>query len=211
MTVKELTDKGLWDKFVDDSPYGLVFHKWDALKIMEKYSGYRLHTFGIYKGNELICIIPLFHKKQMGMKSVFSPPPRMGVPYLGFVMSGLYEGVKQRRRESYLGTAIDDIHGEIKKLAPNYVSILTVPGFNDIRPFKWNGYDVDVKYTYTINLEQDLETIWKGFDDNCKKSIKQSADYDFTMKEDTDAGKFHELMVERYRKATTKAGRSAPS
>lgn len=199
MTVRIITDKDLWDRFVDASPYGLLFHKWNYLKIIEKHTGYTLIPYGIYTGNELICIFPVFVKKLTGMTFVFSPPPMTGTPYMGFVMSPLYDSVKQRRKESYLNNAIDEISAEIKKLSPDYTSILSVPGFSDIRPFKWNEYGVDIKYSYTIDLTKLLDTIWSGFDDNCKKSIRQSEGYNLVLQETGDAQKFFDLMEMRYK------------
>jgi hypothetical protein len=38
MAVQIIKDKELWNTFVDESPYGLLFHKWDFLNIMEKYA-----------------------------------------------------------------------------------------------------------------------------------------------------------------------------
>jgi hypothetical protein len=198
MSARIITDKDQWDKFVDNSPYGLLFHKWDFLKIVEKHSGFTLLPYGAYKGSELICIFPVFMKKRMGMTLVFSPPPRTGVPYLGFVMSPMYDRVRQRRRESYLNGAIEDIREEINKLSPNYISIITVPGFDDIRPFQWSGYTSGMNYTYTFDLKQRLEEIWKGFDDNCRKNIKQCEGQRLEIKESRDTHEFFRIMCDRY-------------
>jgi hypothetical protein len=199
MTVKAITDKALWDKFVDDSPYGMLFHKWDFLKTIEKHTGDTLLPYGVYKGDELICIFPLFLRKYMGMKMIFSPPPRTGVPNLGFVMSGTYDSLKQRRKESYINTAMDEIDQEIKKPSPNYISIATVTKFNDIRPFKWHEYTVNVLFSYVIDLTRPLEEIWQGFDMNCKKNIKLCEKFPLVSKESTDIKKFYGIMSDRYR------------
>lgn len=58
MTVTMINDKDLWDRFVDESPYGLLFHKWDFLHIIEKHTGYQLLPYGVYKGNSTFS-----HKK----------------------------------------------------------------------------------------------------------------------------------------------------
>lgn len=199
MTVKVMTDKAVWDKFVDDSPYGMLFHKWDFLKTIEKHTGDALLPYAVYKGEELICIFPLFIRKYMGMKMIFSPPPRTGVPNLGFVMKGTYDGMRQRKKETYINTVMDEIDEEIKKLAPNYISIVTVSKFNDIRPFKWHAYDVNVVFSYVIDLTRSLDEIWNGFDINCRKNIKLSETYPLKRKESTDVNKFYDMMSDRYR------------
>lgn len=87
MVIKLIEDKNRWDQFIDNSTYGTLFHKWDFLKIIEKYSGYQLHPYGIYRRDELICVFPIYTKEYMGAKIVASPPSNMAVPYLGFIMS----------------------------------------------------------------------------------------------------------------------------
>jgi hypothetical protein len=113
-------------------------------------------------------------------------------------MSGTYDSVKQRRKESYINTAMDELDEEIKKMAPNYVSIATVSKFNDIRPFKWHEYDVNVMFSYVIDLTKSLDDIWNGFDINCRKNIKLTEKYPFERKESTDVNKFYSMMSDRY-------------
>lgn len=198
MSIKAISDKATWDKFVDESPYGLIFHKWDFLKIVEKHSDCSLIPYGVYKGDKLICLFPLFVKTYMGKKFVFSPPPRTGIPCLGFLMSEIYDTVKQSRKESYLDNAIEEVSDELKKLSPSYVSIATVHRFTDIRPFKWKGYDIGITYTYMIDLDRPIDQIWKSFDDTCKKKLKNCDKYSLTMKEVSDAKQFYDIMARRY-------------
>jgi hypothetical protein len=95
------------------------------------------------------------------MKLIFSPPPQVMVPYLGFVMGPGYAGPKQKRKEAYL-EAVSEITAEIRKIAPNYVKMLTEP-FDDIRPFRWQNYDVDI-YEYVIDLTRPTEEIRPAFE-----------------------------------------------
>ena len=50
MAISIIDDSELWDRTVDQSPYGLLFHKWDFLKIAEKHTGWKLLPYGVYKG-----------------------------------------------------------------------------------------------------------------------------------------------------------------
>lgn len=197
MSTEIIQDKDLWDKFVDESPYGTIFHKWEFLKILEKYSGYRLLTYGVYNGNQLICVFPLYFRAYRGLKLVFSPPPSINMPYLGFLMGPMYDSVKQKRKESYLEEMVREISAEIEKLSTNYVSAITVPGFQDIRPFKWHDYATDVRFDYIIDLERPLDDIWAGFDATCKKNIKSSGRLPMEIKESSDTETFYRIMGER--------------
>lgn len=196
MTLVTIDDKNAWDKFIDSSPYGTLFHKWDFLKIIEKYTGYRLHTYATLRGEEITCAMPVFSKKTMGINMVFSPPPQT-VPYLGFVMTPLYDPLKQRKKESYLNIAMDEIEAELTKLSPNYTSIITVPGFVDVRPFEWKNYDVNTDYTYVLNIEKPIEQIYNSFDRNCRESIKAVKDEPLEMKIQNDPYTLYKMMDER--------------
>jgi hypothetical protein len=163
LALELINDKDLWDGFIEKSPYGLLFHKWDFLRAIEKHTKFKLLPYGIYMGEELICAYPIFYRKYGGLKMVFSPPPGSSIPYLGLVMSPVYDTLKQRRKELYINTVVDEMEREIKGLSPNFVSIDAAPKFVDLRPFKWNGYDVETHFNYVIGLEKPLEgELWQG-------------------------------------------------
>lgn len=198
MAIRLIDNPELWNRFMDESPYGLLFHKWEFLKILEKHTGFILMPYGIYRGNELICLFPLFFKKYMGLKLVFSPPPQTGLPYLGFVMSAGYDSLKQKRKESYLHDVAREIDAELNKISPNYVSITTVPKFSDVRPFRWQGYHVDITYTYAIDLGRPIDEIWHNFDKDCKKQIRVASMPGPTLKRACDVDGFYEIMRARF-------------
>ena len=60
MVVELLEDKKRWDQFVEASPQGLLFHKWDFLKTVERHSKYRFLPYCVYSGEHLRCIFPFF-------------------------------------------------------------------------------------------------------------------------------------------------------
>ena len=198
MTVRLIEDGAAWDRFLDETPYGTIFHRWQMLKIVEKYSGYRLLPYGIYRGAELISVFPLYLRKYRGMKLVFSPPPQTLIPYLSFVMGPTYGKLKQKRKEAYLAEVATEITAEIKKIAPNYVTMLTEPCFDDIRPFLWQKYGVNVSYEYAIDLEKPLEEIWAGFDSTCKKNIKHCEGRGLVMKQSDDIETYYKVMRESF-------------
>jgi hypothetical protein len=147
MTVRLIENGAVWDRFLDETPCGPIFHQWKLLKIVEKYSDYRLLPCGTYRGDELVCRFPLYFRTYRGLKLVFSSPPQRLLPHLGFVMGPTYGGLKQKRRETYLSEAVAEITAEISKRSPNYVTLQTEPCFDDIRPFLWQNYQVGVCMT----------------------------------------------------------------
>ena len=194
MVVKLIEDKALWDKHIEESPYGTLFHLWDFLKIIERHSGCKLYPYGIYRGDELVCLFPLFIKSFMGVKMVFSPPPGMAVPNLGFVMGAVYDKLKQRRKEMYINGVADEIEAEIKKMHANYVQISTVNRFVDVRPFRWNGYSVQMKYSYAIDLNMSLDEIWGNFDDSLKREISDGEKMQLSIRPTDDVDQFYHIL-----------------
>jgi hypothetical protein len=174
-----IQDQTSWDQFIDNSPHGLLFHKWNFLKTIELHSGYELLPYGINKGESLICVIPLFYKKIMGLKLLFSPPPQTGVPYLGFAMFGEYDRLKQNKKESFLNIVADEIDLEISRIDPHYTHISLVPNFLDIRAFAWNKYNVKAGYTYLLDLSESLDTVWSGFQSELRREIRQARKLNF--------------------------------
>jgi hypothetical protein len=198
MAIEIINDAKLWDEAVDHSPYGRLFHKWEFLKIIEKHTGYRLYTFGSYKGEKLIGVFPLFYGKTRGLKTVFSPPPRTGVPYLGFVISKEYDGLKQSKKENELGCFTDEMEKKFEELSPDYLLINLVPNFMDARFFSWNRYSVEPNYTYVIDLNRSLEEIWNGFHRYLRRDIKSAEGSGFRLSPGEDISFFYNMQSKRY-------------
>jgi hypothetical protein len=199
MVVKLIDDKSLWDKHIEESPYGTLFHRWDFLKVIEKHSGCKLYPYGIYRGDELTCLYPLYVRGFMGTKMVFSPPPGLAVPHLGFVMGRVYDKLKQRRKETYLNEMVDGIEAEIKQLGANFVYLSTVNRFVDVRPFKWSGYDVHMYYSYAIDLMRPLDEIRGNFDEGLKREVMEGEKLPFTMR-NAGVDEFYGVLSDRYRR-----------
>ncbi|WP_292490545.1 hypothetical protein [Methanoculleus sp. 10] len=163
MTAGLIDDADTWDTFVNESVSGRLFHKWDFMKITEKHTGFTFLPYGIFRGNELICIFPLFKKQIHGLTILLSPPPLQSViPYLGFIMGQSYDAAKQSKKESMLRSVAEDLESEIAALAPNYLALTQVPGFIDIRQFLREGYEARIHFSYVIDLEPPLAEIWNG-------------------------------------------------
>lgn len=198
MAIKQITDRNQWDRFVNESPCGLVYHKWDFLKLAEKYTRYQFLPYGIFKGEQLICVFPLFYKKILGVRLLFSPPPQSGIPYLGPVMEKDYGGMKQDKKESYVNFIIQEMDAEIQKIKPNYFTATLLPEFLDIRPFQWLNYQVKPSYTYTIDLKPDLDELWENLTPLCRQNIRKGEDLKCRMARCEDTSILTGMLTERY-------------
>jgi hypothetical protein len=198
MTVKLIDDRTMWDRFVEESPDGSVFHRWGMLRIIERHSGYRLLPCGVYRGDELIVLFPVFHRKNVAFSSVFAPPPLSCVPYLGPVMSVVSLKAKPSTRESYRQAAVRDMDAEIRKLSPNYVRIQLPPGQFDIRPFKWHRYVEETNFTYFLDIDRPEEEILGSFDRNARRFIRDAENLGLEVRRSRDAATFCRIMSLRY-------------
>lgn len=205
MTVRLIEDGAVWDRFLDETPYGSIFHRWRMLKIVEQFTPNKLLPYGVYRGAELICLFPVFFRAYRGMKLVFSPPPQTLIPYLGPVMGLTYHGLKQKRKEAYLGEVVDSVDAEIRKLSPNFVMVQTEPRFEDARPFIWDHYGIELSYDYYLDLQKPLEEIWAGFDSTCKKQIKHCQGLGLSMRESDDAATFYRIMSDNFKATGTRS------
>ena len=199
MPVELITDREVWDTFIDAGPSGLLFHRWDFLKITGQWTGYEVLPYGIYHGEELIAVCPLFHKRFCGISIVLSPPPLQAVvPYLGIVMGRDYATARQSRRESMLQMVADGISDISRDLAPDYFSMNFVPGFRDIRQFNRDGYRVRINYTYAVDLAPPLETLWGNLNGKLRTGIRKFEKGGYFMEEGDDLGPLYEAISRRF-------------
>jgi hypothetical protein len=198
ISVKLIEDRAPWDRFVEASPDGTVFHRWELLRIVERHSGYRLLLYGVYWGNELMTLFPVFHKKDPFFSSVFAPPPQTRVPYPGPAMSAVAQRAKPSTREGYLHTAVSEVSAEIRKLAPNYVYLQLPPGHYDIRPYKWQDYSEVTNFAYFIDISRPPEQILAGFDQNARRFIRDAGGLGLEVRRSFDSGTFCQIMRKRY-------------
>jgi hypothetical protein len=174
MVVELLEDKKRWDQFVEASPQGLLFHKWDFLKTVERHSQYRFLPYGVYSGDELRCIFPFFiWRERFGLTKMGSPPPLdTQILYLGPAFDPSVQTLKASAREKTLNQVTDELCREIDTIAPNFVGFVTVPNFIDVRFFIWKKYREHLRFTYAIDLERSLDEIWASFSRRCRQEIK---------------------------------------
>jgi hypothetical protein len=193
-----VTDKTTWDSFVKNNHTSTLMHNWDFLKIIEKYSNHKLLPYGIYKNDDLVCIIPLFLKQYFLIKLLFSPPPNMGLPYLGFVFNDDFFSLRADQKESFLKSMFIDINEEIKNINPSYLLITSTPYLTDFRFFKWNKYALDIKHTYTMDLSKSKKQILKEMKNKKRQKINKAKREKIEIYEVNDPGYLYDSLKEKY-------------
>ena len=163
-----------WNRLVERSPHGTIFHTWNWLKVVEEYTNCKLYPIIGYKGTTPVGVYPLFYSKKGFVRLVFSPPPKALLLYLGPVFTD-YNKLKQSRRESLFTEFQTEVNKFIaSELGANYIRVRTSPGLLDSRPLKWTGYEVQPLYTYVIDLTKGVEGLWKELNRKLRVSIERS-------------------------------------
>jgi Acetyltransferase (GNAT) domain len=206
MVVELLEDKGRWDQFVENSPQGLLFHKWDFLKTVERHSRYRFLPYSVYSGEQLRCIFPFFIGRDRGLTVMNSPPPNTQIWYLGPAFDPSVQALKAPAKERIFEQVNGELCSEIDKIAPNYVSISTVPNFLDVRFFIWKRYREQLRLTYAIDLEKSLDEIWASFSHSCRQNIRKLSAYSPVIQQNNDVS----ALLDIWRRRLSELGVQVP-
>jgi hypothetical protein len=156
------SDYETWDKFVDTSPQGTLFHKSYWLEA----SGRAFIIYGCFRDGQQVAGIPIVCKSKFGIKHVSHPQL---TPYLGIVF-------KPDHDSKYVSRISDQkqIAREIaKRLKKDFSSIKIsfIPYPVDLQPFIWEEFTASVSYTYLLSLD-DLELMWKNMDKKRRNDIR---------------------------------------
>ena len=202
MVVELLEDKGRWDKFVENSPQGSLFHKWDFLKTVERHSKYQFLPYCVYSGEELRCIFPFFiGRGRLGMTHMLSPPPlHLGTQiwYLGPAFDPSVQALKAIAKEKIFDQVTGEVCREIDTIAPNLVEFTTVPNFLDVSSFIWKDYREHLRMTYAIDLEQSLDEIWASFTRPCRRQVKQLSAHSPEIQQTNDVSALLDIWRKRF-------------
>ncbi|WP_306058653.1 GNAT family N-acetyltransferase [Natronococcus wangiae] len=193
-------ERDTWDEYVMQSPQGTAFHRYAALEAQATHSGSTFHPLVGYKGEEPVGLFPVFAMRKGPVPLAFSPPPELGVPYLGPALLNM-DKLKQRKREKrhkrFVDGCIEWVDGQID---PQYSLFKTGWRYDDVRPLTWNGFDLDPVYTYVVDVDTDEEELLGRFSQSARRNIRNCLDAEYTVGEGgVDAiGWIVRRMKERY-------------
>lgn len=194
------SDSDEWDRLVERSPHGTIFHTWKWLKIAEKHTNSKLYPIIGYKGTTPIGVFPLFYQRKTLLRMVFSPPPHAALLYLGPALVD-YDKLKQSKRETTFvefQTQVDEFITD--KLRANYSSISLPPTLCDPRPFQWEGYAIVPAYSYVTDLSKGPDYLWQQLDKKSRENINRGIKREISVKEGhkEELEIIYNLLVGRY-------------
>lgn len=201
--VEEFSEKDeRWDKLMEVAPQSTIFHQFDWLRIMEKYTNTKLVCLVGLNGDEIFAAVPFFYEDRYGgfLRKLTSPPYPTGVPSLGFVFPNSHK-LRQSRCEHLLVNFQEELERYMRsKIKPNSIFISTSPDLVDIRPFLWAGYSAIPRYTYIGDI-RDGSLVWKKFNKTVRKNITKAEKSGIIIEEggEREYNLIVELLEKRYR------------
>ena len=174
--VHRITDEATWNTYVDRSDGGSIFHRYEFLQTIAAQSEGELDLLVGKNGEHPIGIFPIFSGTKGPLRMVFSPPPSVGIPHLGPAMM-LDPNIKYRkatlRTKEFVEACVEWIDRERD---PHYVRIVTNTAFQDVRPFRWIGFDVTPRFTYELDVGRDESELLRSFSRDARSSIQDTYD-----------------------------------
>jgi hypothetical protein len=165
---------------------------------VEKHTGYKLYPYGIFAGDRLRCVFPLYFRREFGVGAAYSAPPAANLPYLGFVTDLSSDATVRAENEQLTYEIGDKICECVSALSPNYTYVQTVPEVMDQRPFQNGGFHVKVGFDYYFDLTRPIDEIWDSFARETRRDIRQQEKLGLEIRQSDDVDKFYELMRGRF-------------
>lgn len=181
--VRRVDDPDEWDRYVERSPTSTFFHRADVLELQAEHSGATLYPLAGFKGEEPVGVFPLFSLRKGPATGIFSPPPHLHVSYLG--PATLNQAKLSRRKAERRLRAL--VEGSLERVAEEtgswFTQITTPVGFGDVRPFKWQGYDVVPRHTYYVDLDDRDGDPLSRFSADARRNVTADHDEEYVIEE----------------------------
>lgn len=180
--IRTLTDETEWNRYVEQSPHGTVFHRAECLSVLAEHAEGTPHMLVGFKGQEPVGIFPVTVISKATITTAFSPPPGFLIPYLGPALlnsNGLKQRKVEKRHHRFVEGCLEWVNEEY---APKYTHIRTAHGYTDVRPLTWNGFSVTPQHTYAVSLGEDEEELLMGFSSDARSNVRgASGDYEIDL------------------------------
>jgi hypothetical protein len=197
MEVEEI-DLAEWGDALPSSGYE-VFHDPDALAVLDDHTDADLRLFAGYKGGQAVALFPVFVNERSVGRTAFSPPPSLGVPRLGPVISPL--SPKRRKRERINRDLTEHVVDALGLDQRTALLRLVCPPEYDPRPYEWNEFDLRPEFTYVVDVDaDDVESVMSGFSKSLRNEMRRLEELDLRVeREGVDAAlRVYDDVVEQY-------------
>lgn len=175
---KELTLGGAgtreWDEFQEAALGGTPYHRSAWLTAMAEASGYRLRSMVLLADGSWVGTLPLFERRRGFLSISISPPPRVGIPYLGPTLASATRLGPFRKEAMWRGFVQGMVNGLLVRRGPHYVRLILSPSLQDARPFIWKGFRTSPRYTYVLDVTRSPEALLESFQKDTRRLIHRA-------------------------------------
>ena len=198
-TLDAEADADEWNRYVERSNGTNPFFRAEALQLQATDTGSTAHLLAGFKGQEAVGLFPVFEYRKGPITGAFSPAPHSWSCYLGpslLNVGKLKQRKADRRTKRFLEGCIEWIDREISPLYTKFVAA----EFDDVRPFIWNGYDVEPGYTYVVDLDGSEDDLLKRFSSDARSNVRNADEGAYEIEEGTndDVERIVEQVANRY-------------
>lgn len=187
--ILERTEYPLWDKLVDSTSWGTIFHISRWLKHNEN-----LVIYGCFKKDELVGGCPLFIKD--GIFRTASSTFDM-CPYVGIMIQDT-NGNNVRKKEKHNQDIIQSLCKMFDKERFSRIDISFPPNSQiDLRPFIWNNWRHGLHYAYFFDLTNDID---KSISKTARNTITKAEKNNLVVKKLIDVDVFYNLYIDTYKR-----------
>jgi lipid II:glycine glycyltransferase (peptidoglycan interpeptide bridge formation enzyme) len=149
-----------WNKIVRESPYGTIFHTLEWMEILERTYNVKKLPIGIYQDDKMIGVFPAFLQRKAFLKLITSPLREAATPYGGPLI-----------KENFLKEVALAFDKFTKNMS--YIDITFSPKM-DLNGKILRSSNYEERFTYILNLDQEIDDIWKNLNKKCRNMIRKA-------------------------------------
>lgn len=164
----EIEDTLLWDAFVADSPQGNVFSGSVWMDAAAGAQGGVPRIIGVFENGRLMAGVSFLEVARGPFRKATSP---VLTPYCGFVYAP-FQGKRVSEAESF-NNACSEVLIDHLRTTYKHIFIVQSPDLIDVRPFIWEGFSINVRYTYIMDVS-DIDRLWDLMEHRVRKVIHNS-------------------------------------
>lgn len=183
----------LWDHFVSESPLGSLYFKSSWAQLIREATGRNFKILALWNDAQISAGV-LYWPKTVGGISIIRHAPV--TPYQGILLSK-----PTSDKPSSIAANNQERIRALLSYSQNhfaYIDLLLPPGFDDIRPFLWNGFRAEVRYTYQFKILPP-EEILKQFNQSLRRKIKKSSQEGLRLASSDDVDTLVEMIKTSYK------------
>lgn len=155
-----------------------VFHTAPALSVLDDHAPGDLHLLGGFNGDRPVALLPVFVRRgPLETAMISSPPPGFNIPHLGPIL--MPQSPKRRKREKQNGEFTEEVTETLEADDPRTLfRTVCAPDYDDPRPYRWTGFDVDAAFTYRLRIDESPEALLKSFSKSLRREIRDGTETD---------------------------------